>query len=56
MSRDLNLFLRDILQSMLDIECFVKDMDYEKFVEDRRTVNAVLRSIEVIGEAVFRAR
>ena len=27
-------------------------MDFEEFVKDRKTVNAVIRSLEVMGEAV----
>ena len=30
---------------------FVGDMSYEQFIKDRKTLNAVVRSIEVIGEA-----
>lgn len=36
---------------MNDIEGFVADMSYEQFIKDRKTLNAVVRSIEVIGEA-----
>ena len=30
---------------------FCKDMTFEEFCNDRRTINATIRSIEVIGEA-----
>ncbi|MBW2062470.1 MAG: DUF86 domain-containing protein [Deltaproteobacteria bacterium] len=30
---------------------FCKDMSFEEFCNDRKTVNATVRSIEVIGEA-----
>ena len=36
---------------MNDIERFVADMSYEQFIKDKKTLNAVVRSIEVIGEA-----
>ena len=31
---------------------FVRDMSYEEFVKDTKTVYAVIRAIEIIGEAV----
>jgi uncharacterized protein with HEPN domain len=36
---------------MQDAEGFVRGMTSEQFAADKRTLNAVLRSIEVIGEA-----
>lgn len=51
MSRNVALYLRDILQNMQDAEDFVHGMSREQFAADKKTVNAVLRSIEVIGEA-----
>ena len=44
-------YLQDILETIIDIENFVVDMTYEEFVKDRKTLNAVVRSIEIIGEA-----
>ncbi len=41
----------DILSSIQEIEEFIKGMDFEEFVKDRKTVNAVIRSLEVMGEA-----
>jgi len=40
------------LSSIQEIEEFVEDMNFEEFVEDRKTVNAVIRSLEVMGKAV----
>jgi Uncharacterized conserved protein len=39
---------------MRDAEQFIQGMTYEQFVADKKTVNAILRSIEVIGEAAKR--
>jgi uncharacterized protein with HEPN domain len=39
------------LDSIDDIENFVRGMGFEEFKRDRKTINAVVRSIEVIGEA-----
>lgn len=44
-------YLQDILDSINDIDVFIKGMNYRQFKNDRKTVNAVVRSIEVIGEA-----
>ena len=42
---------QDIFVSLGEIEVFVAGMDFERFASDKRTVNAVIRSLEVIGEA-----
>lgn len=44
-------YVQDILDSIRDIESFIKEMTFEEFKKDRKTINAVVRSIEVIGEA-----
>ncbi len=41
----------DILDAMDDIEGFVGGMDFEDFRKDDRTVSAVIRKFEIIGEA-----
>ena len=51
MKRDVSLYLSDIVQNMDDAIEYVKEMTYEQFVKDSRTVKAVVRSIEIIGEA-----
>ncbi len=51
MSRSVLLYIRDMLENMQDIEEFVRGMGYEQFSKDKKTINAVLRSIEIIGEA-----
>jgi uncharacterized protein with HEPN domain len=49
--RDYRDYLQDILDAVNDIENFVDKMSYEEFNKDRKTLNAVVRSIEIIGEA-----
>lgn len=44
-------YLKDIIESVNDIENFTKGMNFESFSKDKKTVNAVIRSFEVIGEA-----
>ena len=50
-TRDYRDYLQDILDAVNDIEDFIDDMTYEQFINDRKTLNAVVRSIEIIGEA-----
>ena len=52
MKRDCRDYVCDILNSIKDIEDFVCGMSFEQFAFDRKTTNAVIRSLEVIGEAV----
>lgn len=50
--RDCSLFIQDILLAIERIESFISDMEYEAFVEDDKTLSAVVRKLEIIGEAV----
>ena len=47
-------YIEDILTSIQEIEEFTKGMNFDDFVKDKKTVNAVIRSLEVMGEAVKR--
>jgi uncharacterized protein with HEPN domain len=49
--RDLADFLLDIRESALDAIEFAGSMSYEQFRSDKKTKQAVIRSLEVIGEA-----
>jgi len=51
MTRNISLYIKDILQNMGDAEEFIQGLSYDQFVADKRTFNAVVRSLEVIGEA-----
>lgn len=44
-------YLADILDAVEKIERYTDEMNYDQFVEDEKTVDAVLRNFEVIGEA-----
>jgi uncharacterized protein with HEPN domain len=44
-------YLSDITNAIDEIEEFTKGMSYEAFAADRKTINAVIRSLEVLGEA-----
>ena len=52
MPRDYKQQLDDILQAITFIREYVKDMDYKAFEADRKTQDAVVRNLEIIGEAV----
>jgi uncharacterized protein with HEPN domain len=52
MSRDPQLRLEDILEASLAIESYIQGFSYETFIRDRRTVDAVVRNLEIVGEAV----
>lgn len=43
--------LRHMLDAALEAQTFMKDITQESLREDRKTTQAVIRSIEVIGEA-----
>lgn len=46
--------LEDILEAAEKAQAFTAGMSYEAFVEDDKTVFAVIRALEVIGEATKR--
>ena len=52
MSRDESLYLADIEESCEKIIRFTKGLTYKKFVNDDLHFDAVLRNLEIIGEAV----
>lgn len=49
--KDYRDYIQDIIDSIKDIGFFIGSMDYKEFSKDKKTINAVLRSIEIIGEA-----
>ncbi len=51
MNREYIDFLNDMLQNAQRAIRFVKGMDYEAFAKDEKTVYAVIRAVEIIGEA-----
>ncbi|MCK5661640.1 MAG: DUF86 domain-containing protein [Methanosarcinales archaeon] len=44
-------YLDDIIDTIDKVELFIEDMDFEQFAEDDKTVFAVIRAFEIIGEA-----
>ena len=49
--RDYKLYLVDIKEAIEKIETFTKDLTFENFVQDIKTVDAVIRNLEIVGEA-----
>lgn len=49
--RSYTLYLNDIIQAMNKIDRYSKDLDHDSFVNNDMVVDAVLRNIEIIGEA-----
>ena len=49
--RDYRLYLKDILAVMIDAQGFVEGMDFDVFAADDKTVSAVVRKLETVGEA-----
>ncbi len=44
-------FIRDILDSIEKIEKYCQSMTYDQFLDDDKTRDAVVRNLEIIGEA-----
>jgi len=44
-------YIRDMLESSIKAIEFVGDMSYQEFADDDKTTFAVVRAIEIIGEA-----
>ncbi len=49
--RDFKIYITDIIENMQKAEEFIKDISYEEFAADEKTHYAVIRCIEIIGEA-----
>ncbi len=50
--RDYRIYLKDIVAAMESIEGFIAGMDFGAFQADDKTASAVMRKLEIIGEAV----
>jgi uncharacterized protein with HEPN domain len=49
--RDFQIYLEDIIDAVDSIEEYTSELTYEAFVKDKKTVDAVVRNFEIIGEA-----
>ncbi len=50
--REWQLRVEDILEAIARIERYVAGLTFEQFQADQKTVDAVVRNLEIIGEAV----
>ncbi|MEK6824990.1 MAG: DUF86 domain-containing protein [Nanoarchaeota archaeon] len=51
MKRDYKLYLNDIKESILQIEEYMHNVSEEDFKKDRKLQDAVIRRLEIMGEA-----
>jgi len=52
--RPINLLLNDIRQAIDRIERYIKNLSFDAFSDDQKSVDAVVRNLEIIGEAANR--
>jgi uncharacterized protein with HEPN domain len=52
MKKDINVFLEHVLESISLIEEYTKDKSEEEFLNSKQMQDAVIRRIEIIGEAI----
>lgn len=52
MSREYNLYLNDIIDAIDKILKFTSGMSFYEFESDDKTIDAVIRNLEIVGEAV----
>lgn len=49
--KDNKIYLSHILESIENIEEYSNGLDFESFSNDKKTISAVVRELEIIGEA-----
>jgi uncharacterized protein with HEPN domain len=52
MQKEYRVYLEDILDSISKIEEYSKGLSYSEFKNDKMRTDAVIRNLEIIGEAV----
>ena len=52
--RDNVLLIHDMIESVQKLMTYTRDMSFDQFKSDSKTVDAVIRNFEVIGEAANR--
>lgn len=52
--RDINILLEDIAEAVKKITAYTSGMSYADFTTDDKTIDAVVRNFEIIGEAANR--
>lgn len=49
--RDVRLFLNDMLEAIEKVENYTSDVTFDQFQESDLLIDAVVRNLEIIGEA-----
>lgn len=49
--RDYSLYIEDILEAIDRIEKYTEGLSFEEFAKNRMAIDAVVRNLEIIGEA-----
>jgi len=52
--RPIDLLLKDILESIDNVEQYTEGMSFDGFSKDQKSIDAVVRNLEIIGEAANR--
>jgi uncharacterized protein with HEPN domain len=52
--RPIDLLLNDILESIDKVEQYTRGMSFDTFSNDQKSIDAVVRNLEIIGEAANR--
>ena len=56
MKKDNSIYLKEIIEFIDDIEKYVDRSDYDHFINDEMLQDAIIRKIELIGEAARRLK
>ena len=51
-SRHYSLFIEDTLDAINKIESYIKGLNFESFSQNNIVIDAVIRNLEIIGEAI----
>jgi uncharacterized protein with HEPN domain len=52
MPRDCRVYLDDILEAIGKIDKYCLGLSYKQLIDDNKSADAIIRNLEVIGEAV----
>jgi len=52
--RDIGLYLEDMLEAAARLASYTDGLDFGEFAGDPRTIDAVVRNLEILGEAAKR--
>lgn len=52
--REIPLLIEDIWEAIEKIERYISEMNHDAFLKDDKTIDSVVRNLEIIGEAANR--